>query len=127
MRVLSVVPFTASLALTVYCGAQVPVPSPTAGAVKKQGPAPANLCPLTIYIDAQGRLFDSRFAGRYRVSEQTLRNDIGGGCKERGQTSSVRVEASPQTKFGRLKEVMDLVKGVRPDVPVTLVTPASRQ
>ena len=102
--------------------AQLPVAPPTSPAAKAQ-PQATDLCPLTIYIHTPGHLYDSRFGGRYRVTEQTLRNDVGGGCKERGPTSSVRIQASPHTKYGRVKDVMDLVQSVRANVPVIIVTP----
>ena len=113
------------MAAAAFVQAQLPVTPPASHAAQAPA-ASADLCPLTIYIDAEGRIYDSRFGGRYRVAEETLRNDIGGGCKERGQTSSVRIEASPRTKYGRVKDVMDLVHSVRADVPVMIVTPKQR-
>ena len=126
MRVLRAISPGAFLAITMGAAAQLPVTPPASRSTGTQ-PASPDLCPLVIYIDAQGRLYDSRFGGRYRVTEQTLRNDVGGGCKERGATSSVRIEASPKAKFGRLNEVVELVQATRPDVPVTTITPRQQQ
>lgn len=107
--------------------AQLPIKPPPLRASKSVAPSPAarDACPLTVYIDEQGTLYDSRFGGRYKVTEQTLRNDIQGGCKENGPTSSVRVQPSPHTKFGRVQQVLNLVKSAGPNVPISTVTPHS--
>ena len=101
--------------------AQLPVKPPSLRTVPQT--APADACPLTVFIDEQGALYESRFAGRYKVTEQTLRNDLSGGCKEKGRTSSVRIQPSPHTKFGRVQQVLVLMRSIRPDVPITTVTP----
>ncbi|WP_419806054.1 ExbD/TolR family protein [Terriglobus sp.] len=125
MQALRFALLTAGVVAATAAVAQLPVTPPNAHGVSPP-PASADLCPLTIFIDAQGRLYDSRFGGRYRVTDATLRNDIGGGCKERGRTSSVRIQPSPHTNFGRVKEVLDLVQSIRSDVPVTMATPNQR-
>ncbi len=91
--------------------------------INRKEPMPGDHCPLTIFIDAHDRVFDSRFAGRYRVSEQTLRTDIQYGCKEWGPTSSVRLDASPNATMGRVKAIMDLIREVKPGIPLTVVDP----
>lgn len=104
--------------------AQLPIkPPPLRSSKAAPSPIAPDACPLTIFIDEQGALFDSRFGGRYRVTEQTLRNDIQGGCKEKGPTSSVRVQPSPHTRFGRVQQVLNLVKAAGPNLPITTVTP----
>ena len=118
------------LAAIVFAGplasvGQLPV-TPPASRASGADPASKDLCPLTIFIDAQGRLYDSRFGGRYHVTDQTLRNDVGGGCKEQGSTSSVRIQPSRHTKVGRVQQVLEMVRSARPDIPVTMITPQGR-
>ena len=84
-------------------------------------------CPLTIFIDARGRLYDSRFSGRYRVSEATLRSDLAGGCKEDGPTSSVHIHASAQARYARVQAILGLIRSVNPSLAVVLDDAAQAQ
>lgn len=78
-------------------------------------------CPLTVYIGARGNLEDSRFHGRYRVSERTLIGDLEGGCKEAGPTSTVTLVPSDRTTLGTVTRIMDLVKQhAPPGTPVAI-------
>ncbi|MFN2975095.1 hypothetical protein [Terriglobus aquaticus] len=105
--------------------AQLPIKPPPLRASKQPAvnAAAADACPLTVFIDEQGALYDDHAGARHRVTETAVRNDIRAGCKDKGATSSIRVQPGPHTKFGRVQQVLNLVRDAGPNLRIATVTP----
>jgi biopolymer transport protein ExbD len=82
---------------------------------------PPDGCPMIIRIDADGKIFENRMLGMYRVSPKTLEQDLKGGCKERGPVSSVTVHADPATKHTTRQSLLDLIRSNAPaGIPIKI-------
>jgi hypothetical protein len=91
-------------------------------------PQPGNQCAVTIYMYDSGAMFSAHAGVRLRVTDDTLADDLRGGCSTEGPVSSVKIISTPRVPFQRVRAVQLLVIGNAPaSAPVTFSRQAVRR
>jgi hypothetical protein len=71
------------------------------------------VCPITIGVGSDGRLYSDRFHRWYNISSKTLQSDLRGGCYDDANPSpitSVRILVGPGAPDHKVDEVFAILE-----------------
>jgi len=72
-----------------------------------------NVCPITIGVGSEGKIFSDRFQGWYRTSPETLKGVLHGGCYNDNNPSpitSVKLVIAADARKARRDLVLSILK-----------------
>jgi hypothetical protein len=72
-----------------------------------------DVCPITIGVGSDGRLYSDRFHGWYRITPRTLNSDLRGGCYNDNNPSpvtSVNILIAPGAPKPKTDEVFSILE-----------------